>query len=103
MYIETPMELFYRYYQNFVQRLQPAKVSQYMFSKGLLNRKDYTVIINAPCNQIKNRMIIEHVRHHSSSYLFTFLDVLQKTEDHKYLYDVLFNGMYVDIHVSKFV
>ena len=88
------MELFYRHYQHFVQRLQPAKVSQYMFSKGLLSKKDNTIIMNAPCNQIKNRMIIEHVRHHSSSYLFTFLDVLHKTKDHEYLHDILLNGMY---------
>ena len=63
-----------------------------MYSKGLLNKKDYTVILNAPCDQIKNRLIIEHVRHHSSSYLFTFLDVLQKMEDQRYLYDMLLNG-----------
>ena len=93
-----PMELFCRYYQHFVQRLQPVKVSQYMFSKGLLNKKDYTVILNAPCDQIKNRMITEHVRHHSSSYLFTFLDVLQKIGDHKYLHDILLNGICVSDH-----
>ena len=90
------MELFCRHYRHAVQRLQPVKLSQYMFSKGLLNKKDYTVILNAPCDQIRNHMILEHVRHHSSSYLFTFLDVLQKT-DHSY--DVLLNGMYVSIYV----
>ena len=91
------MELFCRYYQHLVQRLQPVKVSEYMHSKGLLNNKDYTVILNAPCNQIKNRLIIEHVRHHSSSYLFTFLDVLQETEDQSYLYDMLLNGTFICI------
>ena len=89
------MELFYRYYWHVVQRLQPVEVSQYMFSKGLLNKKDYTIILNAPCDQIKSRMILEHVRHHSSSYLFTFLDVLRKAGDHKYLYDILLYGMCV--------
>ena len=91
------MELFCRYYQHLVQRLQPVKASEYMHSKGLLNKKDYTEILNAPCDQIKNRLIIEHVRHHSSSYLFTFLDVLQKMEDQKYLYDMLLNGKCVCI------
>ena len=91
------MGLFCRYYQHFVQRLQPVKVSEYMHSKGLLNKKDYTVILNAPCDQIKNRLIIEHVRHHSSSYLFTFLDILQETEDQSYLYDMLLNGKCVCI------
>ena len=89
------MDLFCRHYQHFTQRLLPVNMSQHIFSKGLLNKKDYTVILNAPCGQIKNRMIIEHVRHHSSSYLFTFLDVLQKTGNHKYLYDLLLNGMCV--------
>ena len=99
IFIETPMELFCRYYQHLVQRLQPVKVSEYMHSKGLLNKKDYTVILNAPCDQIKNCLIIEHVRHHSSSYLFTFLDVLQKTEDQRYLYDKLLKGSYMCMYV----
>ena len=89
------MELFCRYYQQLVQTLQPDKVSEYMHSKGLLKRKDYTIILSAPCDLIKNRLIIEHVRHHSSSYLFSFLDVLQKVEDQRYLYDMLINGMCV--------
>ena len=95
MYTETPMELFCRYYQNLVQRLQPTKVSDYLFCKGLLNKKDYRMITNAPCDRIKNRMIIEHVRHRSSSYLFTFLDVLQNIEDQRYLYNTLISGTYV--------
>ena len=103
LYIETPMELFCRYYQDLIQGLQPVKVSEYMHSKGLLNKKDCTVILNAPCDQIRNRLIIEHVRHHSSSYLFTFLDVLQKTQDQRYfdhLYHMLLNGIYRLIFVS---
>ena len=93
MYTETPMELFCQYYQNLVQRLKPHKVSDYLFCKGLLNKKDYRVITNAPCDRIKNCMIIEHVRHHSSSYLFTFLDVLQNIDDQRYLYNTLISGM----------
>ena len=86
------MELFCKHYQNLVQGLQPSKVCEYMFFKGLLNKRDYTMITNAPCDRIRNSMIIEHVRHQSSSYLFTFLDVLQKT-DQRYLYDTLISGM----------
>ena len=87
------MELFCRHYQPFVQRLQPVSVSQYMFFKELLNKKDHAVIVNAPCDQIKNRIIMEHIRHHSSSYLFTFLDIVQKIGGHRYLHDILLNGM----------
>ena len=86
------MKLFCKHYQNLVQGLQPADVREYMWSKGLLNKRDYTVITNAPCDRIRNSMIIEHVRHQSSSYLFTFLDVLLKT-DQKYLYGILISGM----------
>lgn len=86
------MELFCKHYQNLVRRLQPAKVCEYMFSRGLLNKRDYTVIKDAPCDRIRNSMIIEHVRHQSSSYLFTFLDVLQKT-DQRYLNNTLTSGM----------
>ena len=93
------MELFCKHYQNLVVRLQPVKVSEYMFAKGLLIKRDYTLIMNAPCDLIKNYMLIEHVRHQSSSYLFTFLDVLQKIKDQRYLYETLINGMYVCVYV----
>ena len=87
------MELFCQHYHNLVPRLRPAKVANYMFSKGLLNNRDYAVIMNAPCDRIKNCMIIENVRHQSSSYLFTFLDVLQNIDDQRYLHDTLISGM----------
>ena len=87
------MGLFCKHYQTLVQRLHPVKVSEYMFSKGLLSKRDYTVITNAPCDRIRNCMIIEYVRHQSSSYLFIFLDVLHKIEDQSYLYSILINGM----------
>ena len=101
--IETPIELFCRHYQDLVQRLQPVKISEYMFSKGLLNKRDYTIITSAPCDRIRNCMIIEHVRHQSSSYLFKFLDVLQNVEDQKYLYYILINGMYTCIIIIIFL
>ena len=66
-----------------------------MISKDLLGKKDYTIIMNAPNDHIKNCMIIEHVRHQSSSYLFTLLDALQMVEDQRYLYDTLSNGMLI--------
>ena len=97
------MELFCRCHQHLVQRLQPVKVSEYMFSNGLLNKKNYTVTLNAPCDKIKNHLIIEHVRHHSSSCLFTFLDVLRKTEDQRYLYDMLLNGKCVCSYVRNYI
>ena len=93
------MELFCKHHQNLVQNLQPIKVSVYMFAKGLLDKRVYTVIMNAPSDHIKNYMIIEYVRQQSSSYLFTFLDVLQRIDDQGYIYDTLINGMcmFVDI------
>ena len=93
------MELFCKHYQNLVVRLQPVKVSEYMFAKGLLSKRDYALIMNAPCNLIKSYILIEHVRHQSSSYLFTFLDVLQKMKDQRYLYETLINGVYVCVYV----
>ena len=66
-----------------------------MFAKGLLDKRDYTMIMNAPTDYIKNCMIIEHVRHQSSSYLFPFLDVLQQIGDQKCIFDTLISGMYV--------
>ena len=89
------MDIFCKQYEILVQKLQPEKLSNNMFSNGLLNKRDYTVITNAPCDLIKNRMIIEHVRHQSSSYLFTFLAVLQKLGDQKSLYDTLVYGKYI--------
>ena len=68
-----------------------------MFAKGLLDKRDYTMIMNAPTDYIKNCMIIEHVRHQSSSYLFAFLDVLQQIGDQKCICDALISGMYVYI------
>ena len=92
------MDIFCKQYQVLIQKLQPEKLSNNMFSNGLLNKRDYTMIKNAPCDLIKNRMIIEHVRQRSSSYLFTFLAVLQKLEDQKSLYDTLVNGKYICIY-----
>ena len=87
------MGLFSKQRQYLVQKLQPVKVSVYMFSKGLLDKRDYTTIMNAPTNHIKNCMIIEHVRHQSSSYLFAFLDVLQQIGDHRCIFDTVTSGM----------
>ena len=67
-----------------------------MFSKGLLNKRDYTMIAHAPCDRIKNCMIIEHVRHQSSSYLFTFLDILENIDDQFHLHNTLISGMYIE-------
>ena len=89
------MGLFCKHYQYFVEKLQPVKVSAYMFTKGLLDKRDYITIMNAPSDHIKNCMLIEHVRHQSSSYLFTFLDVLQQIEDQRFIFDTLISGMYV--------
>ena len=91
--LETPMELFCKQYQYLVQKLHPVKVSVYMFAKGLLNKRDYTMIMNAPTDYIKNCMIIEYVRHLSSSFLFAFLDVLQQIEDQRCIFDTLISGM----------
>ena len=93
--IETPMELFGKHHRHLAQRLQPANVCKCMLSKGLLGKRDHTTIMNAPNDHIKNCMIIEYVRHQSSSYLFAFLDVLQMIEDQRYLYDTLNNGMLI--------
>ena len=87
------MGLFCQHYQYLVQNLQPVKVSEYMFAKGLLDKRDYTTIMNAPNDHIKNCMLIEYVRHQSSSYLFTFLDVLQQIEDQRCIFDALISGM----------
>ena len=95
VYADTPVGLLCRHYQYLVQNLQPVQVSVYMFAKGLLDKKGYTTIMNAPSDHIKNCMLIEHVRHQSSSYLFTFLDVLQQIEDQRFIFDTLISGMYV--------
>ena len=68
-----------------------------MFAKGLLDKRDYTTIMNAPTDHIKNCMIIEHVRHQSPSYLFAFLDVLQQIGNQKCIFDTLISGTYVYI------
>ena len=87
------MGLFCQHYQCLVQNLQPVRVSEYMFTKGLLDKRDYTTIMNAPSDHIKKCMLIEYVRHQSSSYLFTFLDVLQQIEDQRCIFDALISGM----------
>ena len=66
-----------------------------MFSKGLLEQRDYTTIMNAPTDHIKNCMIIEHVRHQSSPYLFAFLDVLQQIGGQRCIFDTFTSGTYV--------
>ena len=92
-FTDTPIGLFCQHYQYLVQNLQPVKVSVYMFAKGLLDKRDYTTIMNAPSDHIKNCMLIEHVRHQSSSYLFTFLDALQQIEEQRCIFDTLISGM----------
>ena len=87
------MRLFCKQYQCLVQKLQPVKVSVYMFAKGLLDKRDYMMIMSAPTDHIKNCMIIEHVRHQSSPYLFAFLDVLQQIGDQIWIFDALISGM----------
>lgn len=92
MYVETPMELFCQHYQYLVQRLQPVEVAELMYSKEFLRQKEFTVIMNAPCDHIKNCMIIEHIRHRAMSYLFVFLSVLQNISSQGHVYDTLASG-----------
>ena len=86
------MELFCRHYQYLVQRLQPVEVTKAMHSEKLLNQKEFTAIINSPSDHIRNCMIIEHIRHQAMSYLFVFLNVLQKINNQGHVYDTLVNG-----------
>ena len=86
------MELFCRHYQYLVQVLQPVEVANLMYSENLLRQKEFTAIMNAPCDHIKSCMIIEHVRHQAMSYLFVFLSVLQNISSQGHIYDTLVNG-----------
>jgi len=86
------MELFHKHYQYLVQRLDPTKVTELMYSKHLLNNKELMVITNAPYDHIKNCMIVEHVRQQTLSYLLVFLNVLQRISNQKYLYDTITKG-----------
>ena len=88
------MELFCRHYQYLVQRLQPVEVTKLMHSESLINQKVLSAIMNAPCDHIRNCLIIEHVRHQSMSYLFVFLNVLQSITTQDHIYDTLIKGMY---------
>jgi len=63
-----------------------------MYSENLLNNKELMIITNASCNHIKNCMIVEHVRQRTVSYLFVFLNVLQRISNQKYLYETITKG-----------
>ena len=91
------MELFCRHYQYLVQRLQPVEVTKLMRSESLINQKEFSAIMNAPCDHIRNCLIIELVRHQSVSYLFVFLNVLQNISSQGHIYDTLIKGTYVGI------
>lgn len=93
------MELFCQHYQYLVQTLQPVEVTKLMYSEGLLNQKEFTATMNAPCDHIKNCMIVEHVRHQAASFLFMFLSVLQSIGSQCHVYNTLTNGTYVCMYV----
>ena len=86
------MELFCRHYQYLLQSLQPVEVAKALHCEKLLNQKEFTAIINSPCDHIRNCMIIEHVRHQAMSYVFVFLNVLQRIGNQGHIYDTLVNG-----------
>ena len=90
--VETPMELFCHHYQYLVQTLQPVEVTKLMYSESLLSQKEFTATMNAPCDHIKNCMIVEHVRHQATCFLFMFLSVLQSIGNQFHVYNTLTNG-----------
>ena len=63
-----------------------------MLDEGLLNRRYYKLILDAPCDYIRNKMILEHIRQKETSCLFVFLDILQRSGNHEYIHDTLTNG-----------
>lgn len=63
-----------------------------MLHLNLLNYRYYKMITSAPCDYIRNKMILEHVRQKETSCLFKFLDILQRAGNHEHIYEILTNG-----------
>ena len=89
---ETPFSILCCHYQDILQSLHPSEVANAMMDDGLLNRRYYKLILDAPCDYIRSKMIFEQIRQKETSCLFVFLDILRRSGNHEYIYDTLTIG-----------
>jgi len=89
---ETPLDVVLHYYQDLLQVLHPIEVVDKMLFRSLLNSGDYKMICNAPCDYMRNKIIVEQLQHKDTSCLFIFLDILQEIGNYGVIYNVLMKG-----------
>jgi len=95
---ETPISLLCCHYQDLLQSLHPTVVANEMLQAHLLNNRWYNLIMNVPCDYIRNKMILEYIRQKETSCLFVFLDILRRSDDHQQVYNILIKGMIVCLY-----
>ena len=97
--LDTPSVLLSFYYQDIIQALHPMEVADEMVHKALLCQRDYTVMMNAPCDYIKGKIILEKIQQKDVSYLFMFLDILKETGNQD-IYNTLIKGSINEMHIG---
>ena len=68
------------------------EVADKMLLKALLNTSSYKLISNAPCDYIRNKIIVEQLRQKDTSCLFMFLYILQEIGNYGVIHDKLISG-----------
>ena len=68
------------------------EVADKMLLKTLLNISSYKMINTAPCDYIRNKIIVEQLRQKDTSCLFKFLDILQEIGKHEVIHNALIGG-----------
>ena len=60
--------------------------------KTLLSISNYKIINNAPCDYIRNKIIVEQLRQKDTSCLFMFLEILEEIGNYGVIHNVLIDG-----------
>ena len=86
------MDVVLYYYQDLLLALHPMEVADKLMLASLLTSSDHKMINNAPCDYIRNKIIVEQLQQMDISCLFIFLEVLQEIGNYGVIYDVLMKG-----------
>jgi len=80
------------------------EVADKMLFRSLLNSGDYKMISNAPCDYIRNKIIVEQLRQRDTSFLFVFLYILQEIGNYGVIHDKLISSKdYVCIMIIIYI
>jgi len=63
-----------------------------MLLKALLSINSYKMIDSAPCDYMRNKIIVEQLRQNDTSCVFTFLDILKEIGNYEVIHNELISG-----------